>query len=117
MEEAQPRVGGGSGCGDCPEEVADCWEEVAQGIATHLALTDLYRAKTRSQGAQASGDGRSTGPDGLSGPAAGDQLAVPAQDGGRGDEQSEASVDREQSVEGAEQGAVVQLVLGRGMRC
>jgi hypothetical protein len=31
---------------------------------------------------------------------------VPAQDGGRGDEQSEASVDREQSGEGAERGAV-----------
>ena len=43
------------------------------------------------QGAQASGDGRSTGPDGLGGPAAGDELAVPAQDGGRGDEQPGAS--------------------------
>jgi hypothetical protein len=33
-------------------------------------------------------------------------LAVPAQDGGRGDEQPEASADREQSGEGSEQGAV-----------
>ena len=45
------------------------------------------------QGAQAGGDGRSTGSDGLGGPAAGDELAVPAQDGGRGDEQPEASAD------------------------
>jgi hypothetical protein len=33
-------------------------------------------------------------------------LAVPAEDGGRGDEQAEASADREQSGEGGEQGAV-----------
>jgi len=39
------------------------------------------------------GDGGSTGSGGLGGPA-GDQLAVPAQDGGRGDEQTEASADR-----------------------
>jgi hypothetical protein len=33
-------------------------------------------------------------------------LAVPAQDGGRGDEQPEASANREQSGEGGYQGAV-----------
>lgn len=33
-------------------------------------------------------------------------MAVPAQDGGRGDEQSEASADREQSGEGGEHGVV-----------
>jgi len=53
--------------------------------------------QTDDQGTQAGGDGRSTGPDGLGGPAAGDELAVPAQDGGRGDEQPEASADRKQS--------------------
>ena len=54
----------------------------------------ILSGQAHDQGAQASGDGRSTGPDGLGGPAAGDQLAVPAQDGGRGDEQSEASAGR-----------------------
>jgi hypothetical protein len=62
--------------------------------------------QTDDQGTQAGGDGRSTGPDGLGGAAAGDELAVPAQDGGRGDEQPEASADREQSGEGGDQGAV-----------
>jgi hypothetical protein len=62
--------------------------------------------QTHDQGAQAGGDGRSTGPDGLGGPAAGDQLAVPAQDGGRCDQLPEASADREQSDEGGDQGAV-----------
>jgi hypothetical protein len=53
----------------------------------------------------------------LGGSAAGDQLAVPAQDGGRGDEQPEASADREQSVEGSEQGArSVPLIRRRGVR-
>jgi hypothetical protein len=37
---------------------------------------------------------------------AGDQLAVPAQHGGRRDQEPEASADRELSGEGAEQGAV-----------
>ena len=46
------------------------------------------------------------GSGGLGGPAAGDQLAVPAQDGGRGDEQPEAAADGEQSGEGGDQGAV-----------
>ena len=49
--------------------------------------------QAEDQGAQAGGDGGSTGSGGLGGPAAGDQLAVPAQDGGRGDEQPEASAD------------------------
>jgi hypothetical protein len=46
------------------------------------------------------------GPYGLGGPAAGDQLAVPTQDGGWRDQEPEASSDREQSGEGGEQGAV-----------
>src|SRR3954452_11934007 len=66
----------------------------------------ILGGQAHDQGAQASGDGRSTGPGGLGGPAVGDELAVPAQDGGGGDEQSEASADREQSGEGADQGAV-----------
>jgi len=39
-------------------------------------------------------------------PAVSDQLAVPAQDGGRRDQEPESSVDREQSDEGGDQGAV-----------
>ena len=62
--------------------------------------------QAHDQGAQAGGDGGSTGSGGLGGPAAGDELAVPAQDGGRGDEQPEASADGEQSGEGGDQGAV-----------
>ena len=50
--------------------------------------------QAEDQGAQAGGDGGSTGSGRLGGPAAGDQLAVPAQDGGRGDEQPEASAER-----------------------
>ena len=40
------------------------------------------------------------------GPAAGDQLAVPAQDGGRSDEQPEASANGQQSGERGDQGAI-----------
>jgi hypothetical protein len=63
-----------------------------------------------------SGDGRSTGPDRLGGPAAGDQLAVPAQDGGRCDEQLEAAADRKQWVRAAIRAQSVQLICGRGVR-
>ena len=66
----------------------------------------ILGGQAEDQGAEAGGDGGSTGSGGLGGPAAGDQLAVPAQDGGRGDEQPEASADREQSGEGGDQGAV-----------
>ena len=58
------------------------------------------------QGAQAGGDGGSTGSGRLCGPAAGDELAVPAQDRGRGDEQPEAAADGQQPGEGGDQGAV-----------
>src|SRR3954452_8591873 len=51
----------------------------------------ILGGQARDEGAQAGGDGRSTGPDGRRCPAAGDELAVPAQDGGRGDEQAEAA--------------------------
>ena len=49
--------------------------------------------QAHDQGAEASGDGGSTGSGRLGGPAAGDELAVPAQDRGRCDEQPEASAD------------------------
>ena len=51
----------------------------------------ILGGQPHDQGAQAGGDGWSTGSDGLRGPAAGEQLAVPAQDRGRGDEQPEAA--------------------------
>ncbi len=64
-------------------------------------------SQAEDQGTDARGDGRSAGSGRLGGPAAGDQLAVPAQDGGRGDdEQPEASAGREQSGEGGDQGAI-----------
>src|SRR3954447_4026201 len=44
----------------------------------------FFGGQAHDQGPQASGDGRSTGPGGPGGPAVGDELAVPAQDGGRG---------------------------------
>src|SRR6185312_14870508 len=55
---------------------------------------------------KAGGNGGSTGSGRLGGPAAGDQLAVPAQDGGRRDDQSEASADGQQSGERGDQGAI-----------
>jgi hypothetical protein len=42
----------------------------------------ILGGRAEDQGAQAGGDGRSPGPCRLGGPAAGDQLAMPAQDGG-----------------------------------
>jgi hypothetical protein len=47
--------------------------------------------QANDQGAEAGGDGWSAESGRLGGPVAGGQLAVPAQDGGRGDEQPEAS--------------------------
>ena len=58
------------------------------------------------QAAKAGGNGWSSRSGRLGGPAAGDQLAVPAQDGGRGDELPEAAAGREQSGEGGDQGTI-----------
>jgi len=63
------------------------------------------RWQTQDQGAQASGDGWSTGPDGLGGPAADDQFVVPAQDGGRGSR-----------VRAVIRARSVQRIRGRGLR-
>jgi hypothetical protein len=62
--------------------------------------------QAEDQGAQAGGDGGSTRSGRLGGPAAGDQLAVPAPDGGRCDQEPESSVDRKQSGECGDQGPV-----------
>jgi hypothetical protein len=73
----------------------------------------VLRSQAQDQAAEAGGDGGSTESARLAGPAAGDQLAVPAQDGGRGDdEQPEASSGREQSGEGGDQGAIGPAHLG-----
>jgi hypothetical protein len=50
--------------------------------------TSVLGGQVHDQGAQAGGDGRSTEQGGRRCPAAGDELAVPAQDRGRGDEQA-----------------------------
>ena len=52
----------------------------------------------------------------LGGPAAGDELAVPAQDRGRGDEQPEASADGSSRVRAAITARSVQRIRGRGVR-
>ena len=64
-----------------------------QRLTAHapVAPSGILVRQTQDQGADAGGDGGSTGPDGLGGPAAGDELAVPAEDRGRRDEQVEAA--------------------------
>jgi hypothetical protein len=62
-------------------------------VNASLSPGGVLGGQAHGQGTQAGGDGRSSGPDGLGGPAAGDELAVPAQDSGGGDEQPEASAD------------------------
>jgi hypothetical protein len=59
----------------------------------------ILGGQSEDEAAEAGGDGGSAGWGGFCGPAAGDQLAVPAQDGGRGDQEPAASADREQSGE------------------
>jgi hypothetical protein len=66
----------------------------------------ILGGQATDQAAESGGDGGSTGSCRLGGPAAGDQLVVPAQDGGGRDEQPEASADWEQSGEGGDQGAI-----------
>jgi hypothetical protein len=63
-------------------------------------------SQAQDQAAEPSGDGGSTGPGVRHRPAVGDELAVPPQDGSRGDEQPEAPADREQPGEGSDQGAI-----------
>jgi hypothetical protein len=80
----------------------------ADGVAVDASVSPggVLGGQAEDQGAQAGGDGGSTGSGRLRGPAAGDQLAVPALDGGRGDEQTVASAGGEQSGERGDEGAV-----------
>jgi hypothetical protein len=69
--------------------------------------------QTNDQRANAGGDRRSTGPCGLGGPAAGDQLSVPAQDGGWRDQQPEALGVGSSRVSAAIRARSAQVSLGR----
>jgi hypothetical protein len=51
----------------------------------------ILGGQANGQGAEAGGDGRAACPDGLGGPAASEQLPVPAQDRGRRDQESAAA--------------------------
>ena len=60
----------------------------------------LLGGQAKDQGTQVGGDGRSSRSGGCRCPASGDELAVSAQDGGRGDEQADAVPGWEESGEG-----------------
>ena len=100
VQELAPRWSGSPRCGVDPGGVqdrpdgggADLVAEAGEfAVDASISPGGVLGGQAHDQGTQAGGDGWSTGPDGLGGPAAGDQLAVPAQDGGRGDEQPEAA--------------------------
>jgi hypothetical protein len=55
-------------------------------VDASIAPGGVLGGQADDDGAQAGGDGGAPGPDGLGGPAAGDQLAVPAEDRRRRDE-------------------------------
>jgi hypothetical protein len=125
-EELTPRRSGPARCGidpGCMEDRPDRRGADLVAEAGELAVDAvvppcrILGSQAEDQGAQASGDGRSTGPDGLSGPAAGDELAVPAQDGGRRDHQPEVSAGGGSSrMRAAIRARSVQLIRGRGIR-
>ena len=89
--------------GGGPDLVAESGEFA---VDASISPAGVLGGQAEDQGTDARGDGRSAGSGRWDGPAAGDQLAVPAQDGGRGDEQAEASASGEESGEGADQGSV-----------
>jgi hypothetical protein len=70
---------------------ATLWAPETLHTSRDLLILVEQSAESVDQGAEAGGDGRSTGPDGRRCPAAGDELAVPAQDRGPGDQQAEAA--------------------------
>jgi hypothetical protein len=98
-EKLRPRgtcsVGRGVDAG-CVQELpdgggADLVAEAGElAVDAAVAPGRVLGGQTEDQGTQAGGDGGSTGLGGLGGPAAGDQLSVPAQDRRRCDEQAEA---------------------------
>ena len=62
----------------------------------HAAISPggILGGQAHDQGADAGGDGGSARPGARGGPAAADELAVPAQDRGRGDQESAAATSR-----------------------
>jgi hypothetical protein len=71
-----------------------------------IAPCRVLGSQAQDQGTDACGDGGSAGTDVLGGPAVGDELAVPAQDRGRGDQQTEAAACWQQPGEGSDDSSV-----------
>ena len=95
LEGTRPRGAVASGGGidacavqDCPDGGgADLVAEAGEfAVDAAVAPGGVLGGQAEDQCAQAGGDGRSNGSGRLGCPAAGDQLAVPGQDGGGGDE-------------------------------
>jgi len=65
-------------------------------FAVHAAISPggILGRQAHDQRADTGGDGRSACPDGLAGPSPADEVPVPAQDGGRGDQQSAAATSK-----------------------
>jgi hypothetical protein len=72
-----------------------------------VAPSGVVGGHAQDQATQASWDGRPTGPGVLARPAVGDELAVPAQDRGRGNQQAQAASRREQTRESGDDSSVV----------
>jgi hypothetical protein len=114
-QELAPRRSGSTRCRIDPSSVEDRpdgggADVVAESgeFAVDAAIPPrrIFGGQAHDQGTQVGRDGRSTWTGRCRCPAPGDELAMPAQDGGRGDERAEAAGRGEQSGERGDQGAV-----------
>jgi hypothetical protein len=76
----------------------------------------IFGGQAHGQGADTGGNGRSACLHGWGGPAAADELAVPAQDGGRRDQESVTRRAGSSRARAAIMARSVQLIRGRGVR-
>ena len=75
-------------------EATDLMAESGElAVDAPVAPGGVLCGQAEDQGAHAGGDGGSAGSGGLGGPVSGDDLSVPARDGGWRDDQSEAAAD------------------------
>jgi len=81
-------------------------ESSALTVHAPVSPSRILGGQAHGQGTDASGNGGAARPHGLGGPAASDEMSVPAQDRGRSDEESVAPMSRKQSCEGSDHGAV-----------
>ena len=81
-----------------------------------VAPGGVLGGQAQDQGTDAGGDGGSAGPGVLGGPAAGDELAVPAQDRRWGDQQAAAACSGSSRARAAITARSVQRIRGRGVR-